>query len=209
MLSLKNLFSKEDKFFSLLEASAEEGRASVRALGQFLSNPSGGQALDDFLQTRAKEQEIGAEIDRLLVESYATPLEREDIEMLSRALYRVPKTIKKFAERYLLCAPHIRDVSFAQHLTMLETATAAVLQMVSELKKGANLAAAKAHNDVLQKIEGEADKMMVAVLEQLYQGQHDPVKAIMLKDLYEVFEKVFDRCRDSGNIIFQIVLKHS
>ena len=209
MISLKKLFSKEDKFFSLLEASAEEGRASVRALGQFLKNPSGGQVLDDFLQTRAKEQEIGAEIDKLLVESYATPLEREDIEMLSRALYRVPKTIKKFAERYLLCAPHIRDVSFAQHLQMLETATDAVLQMVSELKKGANLAAAKAHNDVLQKIEGEADKMMVAVLERLYQGQHDPVKAVMLKDLYEVFEKVFDRCRDSGNIIFQIVLKHS
>lgn len=209
MFSLKRLFSKEDKFFSLLEASAEEGRASVRALGQFLKNPSGDQALDVFLQARAKEQEIGAGIDQLLVESYATPLEREDIEMLSRALYRAPKSLKKFAERYLLCAPHIRDVSFAQHLKMLETATDTVCQMVTGLKKGPNLATAKAHNDTLQEIEGEADKILVAELEQLYQGRFEPVKAVMLKDLYEQLEKVFDRCRDAGNIMFQIVLKHS
>ena len=31
----------------------------------------------------------------------------------------------------------------------------------------------------------------------------------MLKDLFELLEKVFDRCRNAGNIIFQIVLKHS
>jgi uncharacterized protein Yka (UPF0111/DUF47 family) len=209
MFSLKKLFSKEDKFFSLLEASAEEGRASVKALAQFLKNPSATASLEEFLHAREKEQEIATEIDVLLVESYATPLDREDIEMLSRALYRVPKGIKKFAERYLICAPHVRDVSFETHIKMLETATDAVLQMVSELRKGPKLPAAKAHNDTLQEIEGEADKMMVTSLEQLYQGRYDPVKAVMLKDLFESVEKVFDRCRNVGNILFQIALKHS
>jgi uncharacterized protein Yka (UPF0111/DUF47 family) len=32
---------------------------------------------------------------------------------------------------------------------------------------------------------------------------------IFLQDLYELLEKVIDRCRDTGNIILQIVLKHS
>jgi uncharacterized protein Yka (UPF0111/DUF47 family) len=33
--------------------------------------------------------------------------------------------------------------------------------------------------------------------------------ALALKDLYELLEKVFDRCRDAGNVISHVVLKHS
>jgi len=32
---------------------------------------------------------------------------------------------------------------------------------------------------------------------------------IILKDLYELLEKVVDRCRDAGNVISQIVLKNT
>ena len=37
----------------------------------------------------------------------------------------------------------------------------------------------------------------------------DPVKVIFLKDLFELLEKVTDRCRDAGNVINHIVLKNS
>jgi uncharacterized protein Yka (UPF0111/DUF47 family) len=209
MFSLRRLLSKEDRFFNLLQASADEGKASVQSLARLLGSPSDSAGLKDFLDSRDKERQIGEAIDALLCESYATPLEREDIELLSRALYRIPKTIKKFAERYLLCAPRIRDVSFAEHVRMLGAATETVYQMVSGLKKGPNLSASKAHNDILQKIEGDADKMMVAELQQLYHGQYDTVTVVILKDLYELLERVFDRCRNVGNLVFGIVLKNS
>jgi hypothetical protein len=32
---------------------------------------------------------------------------------------------------------------------------------------------------------------------------------IVLRDLFELLEKVIDRCRDAGNVIFRIVLKSS
>jgi uncharacterized protein len=31
----------------------------------------------------------------------------------------------------------------------------------------------------------------------------------VLRDLFELLEKLIDRCRDAGNVIFQIVLKNS
>jgi uncharacterized protein len=43
----------------------------------------------------------------------------------------------------------------------------------------------------------------------LYTGQFDPLTAMALKDLYELLEKVFDRCRDAGNVISHVGLKHS
>jgi uncharacterized protein Yka (UPF0111/DUF47 family) len=35
------------------------------------------------------------------------------------------------------------------------------------------------------------------------------MKVLALKDLYEQLEKVIDRCRDAGNVIAHIALKHS
>jgi uncharacterized protein Yka (UPF0111/DUF47 family) len=32
---------------------------------------------------------------------------------------------------------------------------------------------------------------------------------VRVKDLYELLEKVVDRCRDVGNVVANVVLKHS
>jgi hypothetical protein len=206
---LKRLLSGEDRFSDLLEASAQEVQANVQALDQLLSSTTPAVSLKAFLQSRAREQEIKAEIDSLLCQRAGSPLDHADIEALARALNRIAKGSRKFAERYLLCAAQIRDVSFAQQLQMLQEAAGIVHQMVASLKGGLSVAAAKQQNDALQKIEGDADKLLIQAIVALYQGRHQPMKAIMLKDLYEQLDRVFDRCRNTGNLILQIVLKNS
>jgi uncharacterized protein Yka (UPF0111/DUF47 family) len=138
-----------------------------------------------------------------------TPLEREDIEALSNALYKIPKTAEKFGERYLLAPQHIQGWNILKQLAMLEKAADTVVVLVHELRQGVNLEKVKKQNDQLQHIEGDADKLMVESLQQLYNGDHSSIRVVILKDLYELLEKIFDRCRDVGNVVFQIVLKHS
>jgi uncharacterized protein Yka (UPF0111/DUF47 family) len=67
----------------------------------------------------------------------------------------------------------------------------------------------KEMNARLQHIEGEADKLIMELLKDLYSGQHDPLRVIMLRDLYDLLEKVVDRCRDAGNVLSHIVLKYT
>jgi uncharacterized protein Yka (UPF0111/DUF47 family) len=50
---------------------------------------------------------------------------------------------------------------------------------------------------------------MVELYRDLFNGQHPPLQVIFLKDLYELLERVIDRCRDAGNILSHIVLKNS
>jgi uncharacterized protein Yka (UPF0111/DUF47 family) len=50
---------------------------------------------------------------------------------------------------------------------------------------------------------------MVERLKDLYNSPYDAISVVALKDLYDLLEKVIDRCRDAGNIIVQIVLKNS
>src|SRR3954471_10379563 len=96
MFSLQRLLGKEDKFFSLLEASAQEARTSVQALvklGQGFDQPV---VLDEFAHSRRKDKRITEEISAAVYTTFVTALEREDIEALSNALYKIPKTVDKF-----------------------------------------------------------------------------------------------------------------
>ncbi|MGN6385452.1 MAG: DUF47 domain-containing protein [Verrucomicrobiota bacterium] len=209
MFSLQRLLGKEDKFFDLLEASAQESRSSVQALIRFMQNPDQLKTLDEFILSRRKEKKINDEISQALCSSFVTALEREDIEALSVALYKIPKTVEKIAERILL-APHLyKGVDMTRQMRMLEKATDTVVAMIRQLRSGVNMENIRAGNEQLQVVEGEADKLILELLKDLYSGSHDAIKVVFLKDIFELIEKVFDRCRDAGNVINQIVLKNS
>ena len=207
MFSLQELFSPKDKFFDLLEASAEEARASVKALIHLIENPRHVSSLEEFSASRRKEKQIASEISDAVCTTFVTALEREDIEALSQALYKIPKTVEKIGERIVL-APHLlAGVDLSRHAAMLDGATLSVTVMVTAMRKGWDIDEMRAHNAKLQAIEGEADRMMFELLKPLYDGSTEPLKALFVKDLFELLEKVIDRCRDAGNVINEIVLK--
>ncbi len=102
MFSLQKLLGKEDKFFTLLEASAEEARNSVRSLVRVSNEIEKPGLMDDFALSRRKDKEITKEISQAVYSTFVTALEREDIEELSNALYKIPKTVEKFVQRSML-----------------------------------------------------------------------------------------------------------
>ena len=211
MISLQKLFGKDDKFFNLLEASAEAARNSVRSLTRILAAPADAPPIAQFHEAKEQDKKITEQISRELVSTFVTQLEREDIEVLSAALYRIPKTVEKFAERFMISLALVREVDFSKHIALLDEATIEVVAMVKllrDLGRG-QLDQAKDLNRRLQKIEGDADKFILELLGDLYSGRHDATKVIALKDLFELLEKVIDRCRDTGNVVTHIVLKNS
>ena len=207
--AFRRLLGYDDKVFNLLEASAAETQLSMQLLVSLLKNPDGVPTLDEFIQTRRKDKRITEEITQQLCRTFVTPLEREDIEALSTALYKIPKTVEKFSEKYLICREQVGGTDFLRQVSILEQTTATVVQMVKKLRQRAHLEEVKADNDRLHYFEGEADKLMLELVKDLYSGRHDPLKVIIILDLYETLERIIDRCRDVGNVIFQVVLKYS
>lgn len=209
MNALKKLMGQDEKFFDLLEASAREAQISVKLLTDLLRHPGASHELVEFTTARRKDKKITEEITEELCVTFVTPLEREDIEKLSFALYKIPKTVEKFSERFLLCNKQLDGHDFSAQLAILEKSTEAVTTMVKMLRNHPRLNAMRDLNVHLQQLEGDADKLMVDLVTDLYNGKHDPLAVIITLDLYELLEKVIDRCRDAGNIVFQIVLKYS
>jgi uncharacterized protein Yka (UPF0111/DUF47 family) len=209
MFSLQTIFGKGDKFYGLLESSAAAARESARALGELLATPPAQRSLEKFKLARQREKGLAAQISQELVNTFVTALEREDIEALSNALYKIPKVVEKFAERYTLASERIGDVDFVARAAMLERACAVLEEMVGLLRKGMNLETTKGLNDKLQAIEAEADRLILELYRDTYTNETDPMRYLILKDLFEILEKAIDRCRDAGNVIYGVVLKNA
>lgn len=213
MLSLKKLLGKEDKFFDLLEAGADEAKTSVVLFAAYLKKLASSEAnptnLDDFIQTRRKEKRIRHLMTEELSKTFVTPLEREDIESLSFALYRIPKQVEKIVERLSIYPGRVPHAAFERQAELMQQAAEAVAFMVKQLRGGTHIEKIREANDRLQFAEGEADKVMLSLLKELYHGPYDAKELVILQELYEMVEQAVDRCRNAGNIVVQIVLKHS
>jgi len=135
MFSLQQMFGQGDKFFALLEASADEARSSVQALVRVVKSATAPPTMEDFVMSRRKEKRIAQEISEQLVNTFITGLEREDIEALSTALYKIPKATEKWAEHFIRGLQHVREVDFTPQVGMLEQATDTVLAMVRQLRR--------------------------------------------------------------------------
>ena len=208
MFSIQQLFSKGDRFQELLEAAAQESHESVRLVIELMKSCNT-QNLDDLILARRKEKKISEQISNELVKTFVTGLEREDIEALARGLYRIPKAAEKLAERLVMAGPHLDGIDFSKQADMMAKATQAIHEMVRQLRDIEDIEKMKSFNDRLQLVESEADKYMMELLRDLYGGKYEPLRAMVVRDIYELMEKIVDRCHDAGNVVMQIVLKNS
>ncbi|GHE25238.1 DUF47 domain-containing protein [Vulcaniibacterium thermophilum] len=208
MFSLQTIFGQGNQFYSLLEQAAVAAHDSTKALHAMLRESNREPALDAFKLARQREREAADRISHELVNSFITPIEREDIEALGSALYKIPKQVEKFADRYALATQHLAHIDFAPRAAMLEKAADVVVRMVRQLPK-MKLEPMKALNDELRALENEADRLMLELYRDIYSGKLDPVQMFLLKEFFEILEKAIDRCREAGVVAYEIVLKNS
>src|SRR5690242_11863121 len=100
MFSLQTIFGSGKQFFGLLEAAAAAAHNSARALHDVLSPKVEAAGLDAIKLARQQQREATGSISQALVDSFITPIEREDIEELRVALYKISKQAERFADRY-------------------------------------------------------------------------------------------------------------
>lgn len=207
MFSVQSLLGRDDEFCALLEASAEEAVYSVECLRHVLSDNSSPPSLKRFIQARRKDKMITGQISELLVSALVTSFDRQDIEAIAEAIYKVPKTVEKFAERYMISYEYVREFDFTRQIVLMEEAVKSVLEIVRAFREGAGMGEIKRLDARIQRLENDADDVIVALLRKLYTIKGMDVRPIILKDLIELNEKVVDRCRDASGMIVRVVVK--
>lgn len=208
MLSFQRLLGRHDEFFGLLEASATQCVASVVALRRMFGNPGAKPSLEEFAAARREDKEITQELEEMLINTFITPIEREDLESLGDKLYKIPKTIEKIAERYALSYERLGEVHLGSHAAGLEQVVEVVLQMLKDLR-GNDFSAAKANQRKLRGLSLEVEAGLTDAIRGLYEAGYPGLKAVIVKDLIDLLDKALERSRDAGAMIAHILLKNS
>ena len=208
MFSLQTIFGQGKQFYALLDEAAVAAHASAKALCEVLSDPQQVPVMDGIKLARQRERDASDKISQALVDTFITPIEREDIEALASALYKIPTQVERFADRYCLAQHRLDGIDFAPRAAMLEKAAEVVVQMVRELPR-MRLDTMKELSDKLRSIENEADRLMLELYRDIYSGKLDHLQMFLLKEFFEILEKAIDRCREAGVVAYEIVLKNS
>src|SRR5687767_5120622 len=190
MFSLQRTLGQDSAILELLEACAVEACQSVAALKTLVTEPVGAASLETFRNVRKKEKALLSHLSERLLHCLVLAMEREDIQALGDSLYRVPKTVDNFAHRYLICATRIEGVDFSRQIELMQRGCNTVAQMLRGLRERIELADLKQLNANMQKIESDADDLMLELIGGLFDPAVPTLRAIIIKDLVELNEKV-------------------
>ncbi len=143
----------------------------------------------------------------LLSRTWITPIDREDIHALVRALDDVLDFIDAAASRLVLY--RVGPPSNA-----LKAGTELIVQCAMMIQKAvAQLADLKNSKEILSacveinRLENEADTVMNHAIAALFDSSRDAIEVIKWKEIYEIVEGATDRSEDVANVLEAIVIK--
>jgi predicted phosphate transport protein (TIGR00153 family) len=200
----KPFASHEGRFFDLLSLQAAKTLEGLEALWNFVENGT----KENANSVRNIEREAD-ELRRILIEeldkTFITPIDREDIYSLSRAIDDVADyantTVDEMEIYEVKGDEHIKEM-----VNILRKAARELNDAVKILKDYPKIASehaiqAKAYENTMEKAYHHA-------LANLFKGS-DTVYMLKMREIYRHLSNAADRGDEAANIISSIVMKHT
>ncbi|MBI4669897.1 MAG: DUF47 domain-containing protein [Elusimicrobia bacterium] len=205
-----NLIPREEKFFDLLENTAQNVHQTAVVFKAVVSD----WRLDHpyVRQIRDLEHDCDSlthDIFDKLNRTFVTPLDREDIYKLAAELDDIVDLINSVASRLNLYKVSKTAPELIEQANILEQAVATVLKAVQSLRDMKNTRRILDYCIEVDRLENEGDKIMEIALSNLFSNNHDPLEVIKWKEIHEVAETGIDKCEDVTNTIESIIVKYS
>lgn len=149
------------------------------------------------------------EMKAALVKAFITPIEREDIMMLSQDIDDVTDCIEDVLLRiYINNVRSIREdaIPFADLIIKCCQTLRDTLADFADFKKSKTL------NQKLIEIntlEEEADRLFISSMHTLHSTCKDPLEVIAWREIYSYMEKCTDACEHVADIMEEVLLKNS
>lgn len=204
--SIRQRFRRSDPFIERLQQQSSLSIEATQALQDYMMKPSKKNAQ----RVRQIEKEAD-EIRRLLVDeinrTFVTPIDREDIHMLSRALDDIlDDTWFTINEMDIL---DVTPTSFLREMAALLGQGAEEIKLATDRLNG-HPKVASTHAIRARTVTNDMETLYAKALADLFQKPKDLDSVITMLKLREIYRHLFHaagRIRDAANTIDDIVVK--
>lgn len=205
----KLLPPKNDIFFECFIDSAKNCKHMAIIFNEAMKS---GITEENLMKARMLKRK-GANLERETIvklnNSFITPIEREDIQMLAVMLNKI---VKKIAHAYMnldiyRVENYTEDIK--QQAKTVLNATDELIRNVSLLKKIHKTKEITASRDAMKSIETVGDDIMSRAMERLFSGEFNAVEIIKLREIHKGLESALDKCYTVSDEILNIALKNN
>lgn len=145
----------------------------------------------------------------ILVKAFITPIEREDIILLSQSIDEVTDKIEDVLIRvYINNINSIKPeaVEFTKIIIRCCNALKEIMEEFVDFRKSRTL-----HGLIVEinALEEEGDRMFIHSMRRLHTEVKDPIEIIAWREIYVYLEKCCDACEHVADIVESVIMKNT
>jgi predicted phosphate transport protein (TIGR00153 family) len=208
-MGLKDWLIPQDKgFFDLLEKESANVLTGARKLQEAVGSFD---KIEDrrreFKEIEHQGDEIVHEIYDKVIRSFITPIDQEDLTKLASLYDDVLDYMYGVVNRLVLF--EIKEPTEAM-VKFAGLVRASVEQIQKAFNSMRRLDKGEIDKSLIEvdRLENEADVLLNESVAALFKS-HDVIEILKLKEIYEYFETVTDKCEDLSFVIRDIMIKHT
>ena len=205
------LLPRQDFFFTLLEEIGGRITAAADVFAE-LADASGHE---QFESIAGRLKPIETEADKLchkvyeeLDKTFVTPIDREDLAHLTKALDDVIDGMEHAAAFADLYRFDTLSGPMRQMVRITVQAATELTRAVANLRKFSDPVSIRAQTVAVHTLENEADSVYRAAVEYLFSNGADAKELVRQKDMLFSLEAGVDQCEDAMDVIRSVVVKN-
>ena len=206
------LMPKEEKFFEMLAEQSENALDAAKQLKDFINDYHKLEKSERKARAQSikKLEHKGDDLSHGMMDklnkTFVTPIDKEDIHQMTVLIDDLVDLIDAVALRLVLLGIERIDDYINRLAGIILEAVGEVNKHVADLRK---LKYSKDHYVRIHTLENEADDVYHEALSQLFHYYKNSIDIIKYKEIYELLEKVTDKCEDITHVIEAVVVKHA
>ena len=158
----------------------------------------------NMTRTRKKHEMMA-----VLVKAFITPIEREDIILLSQSIDEVTDKIEDVLIRiYINNVQQIRPeaLAFIKVIIRCCEALKEVMEEFADFRKSKTL-----HGLIIEinALEEEGDRLFIESMRRLHAEVTDPIEIIAWREIYVYLEKCCDACEHVADVVESVIMKNT
>jgi len=208
-MGFKEWIIPQDKiFFNLLEEQAE---LAVKVAELFQTMIREYSSFDVLIQRMKIMEHEGDELVHKIIQklhrSFITPIDHEDISKLASLYDDVLDLIEATANRIFLFKIEKPDEVIKEFVEIIVRQVREVSALTKHIRK-INQREIERKFKAIHSLENEADDLYNFAIVELFK-EKDPIKIMIMKDIYEFLEQITDKCEDICLVIQDVVIKNA
>lgn len=203
---------KEFDYFGMFIRAAEYSAQAADMLHKVMEEYDPDSLKDRMKEMHAVEHAADIakhEMNRALARAFITPIEREDIMLLTQELDDVTDLIEDVLLRlYMFNVLSVREEAL-DFSTMIYRCCEAMEEMMREFRNFRKSGSISEKIVEINRLEEEADALYTKAVRRLYLSSKDPVELMVWSEIFDRMERCCDTCEHVANLVESIIMKNT